>query len=65
MSLDIHIKAFIRFFKRLVSQHLNFLFFILDLPLLYINGQPNLFLVCDFFVSLNLKVSKASLSNFA
>jgi hypothetical protein len=55
MSLDIHVKAFVRFFKRLVSQHLNFLFFILDLPLPYINGQPNLFLVCDFFVRFELE----------
>jgi hypothetical protein len=55
MSLDIHVKAFVRFFKRLVSQHLNILFFILDLPLLYINGQPNLFLVCEFFVRFELE----------
>jgi hypothetical protein len=55
MSLDIHVKAFVRFFKRLVSQHLNILFFILDLPLLYINGQPKLFLVCEFFVRFELE----------
>jgi hypothetical protein len=55
MSLDIHVKAFVRFFKRLVSQHLNFLFFILDLPLPYINGQPNFFLVCEFFVRFELE----------